>query len=100
MSVPTPVTTMIIVPESRSTTSPHPIEMRARPSGPATRIQGSPRKCRTAPCTTQANAIVEMASAPTIAPSATRVTFAFPIRRPMSPFTIAPASGNRMMAQR
>ena len=100
MSVPTPVTTMIITPESRSTTRPHPIEMRARPSSPVTAIQGSPRNWRTCPRTVQEKAIAATASEPIIAPIATRPTLARPRRRPTSPFTIAPASGNRMMAHK
>ena len=49
ISVPTPVTTMIIVAERRSTRSPQAIETIARPSWPVTWIQGSPLKRSTVP---------------------------------------------------
>ena len=52
MSVPTPVTTMIIVAESASTASPHEMEMSARPSWPTTLIHGSPEKWSVAPWST------------------------------------------------
>ena len=102
MSVPTPVTTMIIVPESRSTRRPHAIETRARPSAPLTRNHGSPRKWSTV-CdrgATHENAMAETMNDPTITPMATSATFPLPMRRPKTPLKMAPARGKRMMAHK
>src|SRR5512138_964645 len=76
------------------------METSARPSGPGTRNQVSPAKCRFVPFETCQNASSERANAPTIAAIATSAVFPRPYRRPRNPFRIAPPSGKRMIAQR